>query len=402
MQGLIRILKIVGIDDLIERLSSNNLSWSDFHTLLLHIVEKKIEGLSPADIMRSYNGNRFSAPGNINQKELHRIDEMLYSVLPKHFEAIELSPVNSIGASAVLTTLDPKVVLSTIRNMEVVGDSSMALAIDCAHRRKLIRTTNDTSQIHLATSHRVLRLQNFANDPGFSPHFRAFALASAARDTVGFNKFVLDSLADHIEVWLNFLERACGIGHKAENITVAISDTRITTRLISDGRISKEEVLRRGRDKTFNLLKACSVDLPDEVDNARNIPIHHPELETYIRELQFTEKRVIDPLRQRYPHVRFYFDLAQCTGAGYYSGHCYRVYGQNVDGNKYSLAGGGTCDWTRKLLNSKRERCKYPNKSIFRLSISRTKSNESFVPFFQENSLRVIYSFNLHIISFFK
>lgn len=356
MQGLTRILKTVGVDDLVERLSSNNLDWSDFHTLLLHIMEQKIKGLSSTDIMKSRGGNRFVVPSNSDQRELHRIDEMLYAVLPRHFEAIELSPVNSIGANTVLATINPKVVLSTIRNVEVIGDSSMALAIECAQRRKLTRITKDTSQTHLATSHRILRLQKFSENSGFSSHFRAFALVSAARDTTGFNKFELDSMSGHIEVWLNFLKRASEGGHKTENISVAISDTRITNRLISDGRIGKEEVLLRGRDKTFNLLKACSIDLPDEIDSARDIPVNHPELETYIRELQFTEKQVIDPLRQRHPQVRFYFDLARCTGTGYYSGHCYRVNGQNIDGNKHTLAGGGACDWTRKLLNSKRER----------------------------------------------
>jgi histidyl-tRNA synthetase len=114
-------------------------------------------------------------------------------------------------------------------------------------------------------------------------------------------------------------------------------------------------VIRRAKDKTLRLFDVCSIDLPDQIDNARDISVAHPELETYIRELQFTEKQMIEPLRNKYPSVHFYFDLARCSGIGYYSGLCYKLTAHNATGNRYQLAGGGACDWTRKLLNSKRE-----------------------------------------------
>lgn len=355
MKGIDRILLAIGIDNIIEILSSENLTWGDFHTLLLHIFEKKIEGVDPAEVMSNYKENRFSAIASTDPRELLEIDWMLYEVLPDYFAAIELSPVNPIGANATLTMLDPKVVLSTIRNMEVVGDPSMALAIECAHRRRLIRTTKESLEVHLATSHRVLRLQNFPKGSGLTPHFRAFALTSAARDTAGFNKFELASLSAHIETWLNFLARSSDIGYRTQNISVAISDIGIVEKLISGGRVSRERVISGAKDKTFSLFSVCSVDLPDQVDYARDIPVVHPELETYIRELQFTERQIVDPLRGKYPSVRFYFDLARCSGIGYYSGLCYKLTAQNAVGGKYPLAGGGACDWTRKLLSSKRE-----------------------------------------------
>jgi len=355
MKGIDRIISATGIKNIVEVLSSKNLNWADFHTLLLHIFERKIEDIDPSDVMKNYKENRFSATATADPRELIEIDRLLYKILPEYFSAVELSPVNSIGANATLTTLDPKVVLSTIRNMEVVGDPSMALAIECAHRRRLIRTTKENLEVHLATSHRALRLQNFPKDSGLTSHFRAFALASAARDTVGFNKFELASLSAHIETWFNFLISSSEIGYRAQNLSVAISDIRIAERLISDGRVSREEVIRRAKDKTFRMFNVCSIDLPDQIDCARDISIVHPELETYIRELQFTEKQMIEPLRDKYPFVHFYFDLARCPGIGYYSGVCYKLTAQNAVGDKYPLAGGGACDWTRKLLNSKKE-----------------------------------------------
>ncbi|HEY4478272.1 MAG TPA: hypothetical protein VI775_00315 [Candidatus Paceibacterota bacterium] len=355
MKGIDRILSTIGIKDIIDVLSSKNLNWADFHTLLLHIFEKRIEDVSPVDVMRNYKENRFSAVADTDQRELIEIDRFLYRVLPSYFLAVELSPVNSIGANATLTTLDSKVVLSTIRNMEVVGDPSMTLAIECAHRRRFVRTIKENLEVHLATSHRALRLQNFPRNSGLTSHFRAFALASAARDIIGFNKFELVSLSAHIEAWLNFLMCSLEIGYRAQNLSVAISDVRIAERLILDGRVSREEVIHRAKDKTFNIFNVCSIDLPDQIDYVRDISVVHPELETYIRELQFTEKQMIEPLRNKYPSVHFYFDLGRCSGMGYYSGICYKLVAQNVVGNKYQLAGGGACNWTRKLLNSKKE-----------------------------------------------
>ncbi|MEK7621732.1 MAG: hypothetical protein AAB415_00985 [Patescibacteria group bacterium] len=355
MKGVERILVTIGMGDIVGALSSENLNWADFHTLLLHILEKKIGHISSAEIMRNYTKNRFSIVGDIAPRDLVEIDRMFFGILPGYFSAVELSPVNPIGANATLTTLDPKVVLSTIRNVEVVGDPSMALAIECAYRRRSKSSSQENPEVHLATSHRVLRLQNFPKDSELTPHFRAFALTSSARDTTGFNKFELTSLLVHLEIWLNFLMQSASLGYGTRNISVALSHIGIVEELISEGRISREEVVRGGKGGTFNLLSACSIDLPNQIDHAGEIPDKYSGLETYIRELQFTERQIIDSLRSKYPHVHFYFDLARSSGLGYYSGLCYRLAAQNVAGGRYPLAGGGACDWTKKLLNNGKE-----------------------------------------------
>lgn len=237
----------------------------------------------------------------------------------------------------------------------IPADPSMALAIECADRRRSLRTTKGSLEVHLATSHRVLRLQSFPKGSGHTSHFRAFALASAARDTTGFNRFELASLSAHIEVWLNFLMHSSDTGYRVQNLSVAISDIGVAEKLILDGHVGREEIIHRAKHKTFSLFNVCSIELPGQIDYARDIPITHPELETYIRELQFTEKTIIEPLRDKYPSVHFYFDLARCSGIGYYSGLCYRMAAQNAVGDRHSLIGGGACDGTRKLLNSKKE-----------------------------------------------
>lgn len=355
MKMLDRILSAIGLENIVEKLSSKDLTWGDFHTLLLHIFENRIHNVSPTEIMRNYKENRFSTVAETDPRELLEIDRILYGILPAYFSAVELSPVNPVGANSTLTSLDPKIVLPTIRNLEVLGDPSMALSIECARRRESLRTTKKDIETHLAASHRVLRLQAFPKSSGLTAHFKAFALASVARDTTGFNKFELSSIAAHIETWLNFLIGWSNLGYKVQNTSVAISDIRIMEKLISGGKINKDEVIRRTKDKKFKPFKEYSINLPEETEKAQDIPVAYPELETHINELRFTEQQIIEPLRIKYPNVRFYFSLDRCSGLGYYSGICYRVSAENAGGRNHSLAGGGACDWTRKLMNNKRE-----------------------------------------------
>ncbi len=327
-QILERILSEIDSKDLMEKLSSDTLSMSDLHTLLLYVFEKRIKNINPGDIMKNYNKNRFSKVTEANPKTLLEIDRILFKSIPAYFSAIELAPVSPLGVNCSLTSLDSKVILSTIRNLEVVADPSMALSLECAYRRKSMsggKIQND--EVNLAASHRSLRLQNFSQNSNLSSHFRAFALASAGKDENGFNQFELSSLSSHIETWLTFLSHSIDIGYESQDISIAISDNRIL--------------------KILNL--------PSSVDSMQDIPIIYPESETYIRGLQFTEKKLIEPLRKKYPFVHFYFDLNNSSGIGYYSGLCYKLKAKNSTGQIYSLAGGGACDWTKKLLSNKKE-----------------------------------------------
>jgi len=119
--------------------------------------------------------------------------------------------------------------------------------------------------------------------------------------------------------------------------------------------VNRGELISKIKDRTFSPFKKYSINLPEQVEHALDIPISYPELETYINELRFTEKQIIEKLRNKYPDVRFYFDLNRSSGVGYYSGLCYKITANNSAGKNYALAGGGACDWTKKLLSNKRE-----------------------------------------------
>ncbi|MCX6786618.1 MAG: ATP phosphoribosyltransferase regulatory subunit [Candidatus Kaiserbacteria bacterium] len=354
--ALDKLLASLGLGNVVEILSSNAISWGELQTLLLYIFEVKASKITPVDIMRNYENNRLSVIAEVDPRDLLELDRALYDKLPRIFSAVELAPVSTLGANAALTALDPKVSLSTIRNVEVLGDSGMALGIECAHRRKTARITKESDETHLAASHRLLRIQDIPKQGGLTSHFRAFALASAARDVAGFNKFELSSLYLHIATWLEFLKWSSDHGFDVKNVSVAISDIRILKHLISTGQIDQDEVVRRTKDSSFKPFTTYSIKLPSEIAHASDIPITYPALESCIREMENAEREMVDLLRNKYPEVRFYFDLERCSGIGYYSGICYKITAQKTTGDRYSLAGGGSCDWTKKLLQSKRER----------------------------------------------
>lgn len=65
--------------------------------------------------------------------------------------------------------------LSTIRGTEVVSDPTNVLALLCAERLRV----RSQKSVRLCTVHQVLRAQPLPPQPGFSRHFRLFALGEA-------------------------------------------------------------------------------------------------------------------------------------------------------------------------------------------------------------------------------
>jgi len=77
--------------------------------------------------------------------------------------------------------VDQNWAVTTARNTEVVSDSTNALALECAVRRRaLLRADPKSAEpVHLAASHRLLRARRYA-DPALASHFSVFACAAPA------------------------------------------------------------------------------------------------------------------------------------------------------------------------------------------------------------------------------
>jgi hypothetical protein len=90
-------------------------------------------------------------------------------------------------------------IVSTVRNTEVVSDSTNALAVEAALRR---RGQPKTGRIDLVACQRQLRAQVFA--PGAAAHFRLFALVSSARDS-GSARTEAGMIIRHLAFWHDVL-----------------------------------------------------------------------------------------------------------------------------------------------------------------------------------------------------
>ncbi|XVX19587.1 hypothetical protein ACQP1U_14940 [Actinomycetota bacterium] len=112
---------------------------------------------------------------------------------------MELSPVVPLGTSSALGGVSQDRVLATVRRSEVVSDSTTALAIEAAVRR---RQGAASEGVHLAACHRQLRAQDFG--PGRSAHFRLFTLVSSA-PVQGSGTQEVRLLTQHIRCWFEVL-----------------------------------------------------------------------------------------------------------------------------------------------------------------------------------------------------
>lgn len=175
---------------------TGGLSASDLQTLLLAVARARASAVRPADVLRRWRQDRFVRPAATDPRVYTELEARLWQLLPAEVDAVELSPVVPLGTCSALAPVSQNRILSTTRNTEVLADATNALAVEAADRRR------HQDVVHLATSHRHLRTQRFA--PGWSAHFRLFALVSSARDT-GSAATEARLLTLHLDYWSRVL-----------------------------------------------------------------------------------------------------------------------------------------------------------------------------------------------------
>src|SRR5262249_3117685 len=162
-----RIERELGFEGLVDALSGK-LPASDLRSLLLKVFQIRSTAVN---IRALLSGDSLFAPSSVDGRVLMAFDRAAFRSAAA-FAALDLSPVCPFGASFTLGGTSQNNVLTTIRNSEALGDSTIAMAIEAARRRR------SAAIVKLCASHRVIRLQSF-DVPGFSPHFRLFGLVTA-------------------------------------------------------------------------------------------------------------------------------------------------------------------------------------------------------------------------------
>ena len=199
-----RISKKIGVPNIIDNLV-DHLSFGELQSLLLRVFELKSKKITCHDILEKYKSNRFVKPSDINPTLQRKLELKFFSLLPKDFEIIDLSPLTPLGTSSVLTTTHQNNVISTIRNIEVAADTTNILALECAKRREeLLKIDNKClSTIKICSSQRLTRAQDI-EIKNFSAHFNLIALCSSGRDE-GNEIFELRSLKEHIVFYIKLI-----------------------------------------------------------------------------------------------------------------------------------------------------------------------------------------------------
>ena len=179
-----RIEREAGVPDLANILT-NRLAPTDLQSLLLEVYGRRAKRRDHKAVLEDHVSNRFTRPSATNPIRLLEWDSIAFTLLPKVFQPVELSPVCPLGTVSVLSPISQDWTVSTIRNTEVVADSTNVLAVECAVRRREQKNFSfgKAAPVHLASSHRLLRGQKFGVGPGTRQHFRVFTLCSAGRDS---------------------------------------------------------------------------------------------------------------------------------------------------------------------------------------------------------------------------
>jgi hypothetical protein len=279
-------------------LLAEQLDPSDLQSLLLDVYQRAAKARSTTAMLEDYTTNRFVRPSKLSPSALLEWDRVAFSRLPPGCEAVELSPVCPLGVSAVMAGLAQDRVLSTVRNTEVVSDSTNVMALEAAVRRRVLKRAEPRSRtpVHLACSHRLLRTQKY-NSPALSSHFRVFSLCSAGRDRGSYG-FETDALSLQISFYLS------AIGEFLANAL----PLRVTVTLLDSG-----TTLRRKADEVVRQLGAA------------------------------------------FPRTEIVFDPMRSAGREYYRTMCFWILGMTGD-EPVHLVDGGFVDWTQRLLSDAKER----------------------------------------------
>jgi hypothetical protein len=293
-----RIEREAGAPGLVSLLAER-LTPTDLQSLLLEVYRLHSARRRPADVLSSYASDRFVRPAPVSPVCLLAWERIAFTELPPEFQPLALSPVCPLGTSSVVAGIDQNWAVTTARNTEVVSDSTNALALECAVRRRaLLRADPKSAEpVHLAASHRLLRARRYA-DPALASHFSVFALCSAGRDR-GNLRFELAALGVHMRFYLKALRAFLGA---AVPLCLSVTDF--------------------GSPARYSLL----------------------------------ETQLLAPICSEFGGVEYVVGEQRTRGLGYYRDLCFHVHATHPSGERIELVDGGTVDWTQRLLGNAKER----------------------------------------------
>lgn len=297
-----RLLDKIGLPDLIENLSQ--LSQSDLNSLLLEIYRSQTDKLTPADLLKKYQVNRFVKPSELDPVAFFQLQaDIAAKAQAAGIEPVILSPVAPLGSCSVMGPVDQNNVISAARSCEVLSDSTNMLAIYLADKIKR-RELDNAAGIHACSLERLTRAQMFSGTRSFA-HFGMFCLVSSGKDTGSYS-----------------------------------CEMNLLTKQMSFYRM------------LFDSLSHRSIEI---VLRQRS---GYPDSDGFFVRMH----QVVQALFSNLPVSIETEDKA----SPYYRGLNYKLY-TSLDGERIEIGDGGFTDWTQLLLGNKKERCLISGISLERL-----------------------------------
>jgi hypothetical protein len=99
------VLARSGTPDLLDILAER-LPGTELTMLLLEAMRQRASHLSPPDVLRNYQQDRFVAPGRVPFARLRAVEDALLASLPADFETLVLAPLVPLGTHSVLGPVD--------------------------------------------------------------------------------------------------------------------------------------------------------------------------------------------------------------------------------------------------------------------------------------------------------
>jgi hypothetical protein len=315
-----RVCSAAGVPDLVERLASR-VSSGDLQAFLLELARRRAAPREPHELLTQYHGDAAVRADSGDARQIALLTLAAFEAA-HGFRALELSPVEPLGAQSVLGGLSQDNVLSTVRASEVVADPTVALALAAAAAR---RAGGDG--VRLCACMRVVRPQSAARR-----HFRLFALASAGRSDAD-HGFDVAALRDHVAAHLAIGAAVREISAPVERLVVRVSDSVVHKAL------TQADV-------------AVRPDVDHPHDAMPNAAVRR--LGRMLRRLELAVD-ALAPVVRGVAGAALLVDLTRSQGVGYYDGLQLRI--DAISGGvPREVADGGAVDWGAQLLSDRRER----------------------------------------------
>ena len=288
-----RILEQIGEAELVEKLST--LNNSDFNSLMLEIFQSRANKITPAEMVKAFHVNRFSAPSELDPVSYHVLETEFLSVAKEiNINPILLSPAAPFASSSVFDCVNQNNVVSAVRGTETLSDPTNMLAIIIAEKLKSKNADNITP-VHYCTTARVLRAQTFQKTGRHFAHFGIFCIVSSGKD---------------------------------------------------NGSYECERALMQQQLSFYKKL------LWDKYD--ANLSIILKKRHGYADTDGFFDS-MAELIQNEFPETHLSFDLEhECNN--YYKGINYNII-MEKDGNKIEIGDGGFVDWIYRMTNNKKDRC---------------------------------------------